>query len=103
MSTFVFLNSILQVLQKVSLLNNILNNKKYLYGRTIYDKPIFCLRVYGLLYITILTYSYTSLKYFNFQNNICTYRYLTEIQCFVHMFYINDMDNSLGPIHEFSF
>ena len=37
----VFLNSTLQVLQKVSVLNNIVNNKIYLYGRNIYHMPIF--------------------------------------------------------------
>ena len=39
---FVFLNGILQVLQKVSLLNqnNIVNNKKYLYGPNIDHKSI---------------------------------------------------------------
>ena len=39
---FVFLNSILQVLQKVSLLNqnNIVNNKKYLYGPNLDHKSI---------------------------------------------------------------
>ena len=37
---FVFLNSTLQVLQKISLLNNILNNKKYFYGRNIDHKSI---------------------------------------------------------------
>ena len=37
---FVFLNSTLKVLQKVSLLNNIVNKKKYLYGRNIDHKSI---------------------------------------------------------------
>ena len=37
---FVFLNSTLQVLQKASLLNNIVNNKKYLYGCNIDHKSI---------------------------------------------------------------
>ena len=37
---FVFLNSTLQVLQKISLLNNILNNNKYLNGRNIDHKSI---------------------------------------------------------------
>ena len=40
MSMLVFLNSRLHVLQKVSLLNNIANNKKYLYGRNIDHKSI---------------------------------------------------------------
>ena len=72
-STFVFLNRTSQVLQKVSPLNNIVNNKKYLYGCNI-DHKFFCLRVYGLLYITISTYSYICLEYFNLQNNVRTYR-----------------------------
>ena len=38
MFAFVFLNSTLQVLQKVSLLNNIVNNQKYLDGRDINHK-----------------------------------------------------------------
>ena len=37
---FVFLNSTLQALQKASLLNNIVNNKKYLYGCNIDHKSI---------------------------------------------------------------
>ena len=41
MSTIVFLNNKLQVLQKVFLLNNMVNNKKYLYGRNIDHKFIF--------------------------------------------------------------
>ena len=40
MSIFVFLNSTLQVLQKVSLLINIVNNKKYLYEHNIDHKSI---------------------------------------------------------------
>ena len=40
MSMFVFLNSTLQVLQKVSLLNNIVNSKKYFFGRNIDHKSI---------------------------------------------------------------
>ena len=39
-STFVVLNITLQVLQLISLLNNIANDKKYLYGRNIDHKPI---------------------------------------------------------------
>ena len=40
MAIFVFLNSTLQVLQKISLLNNILNDNEYLYGRNIDHKSI---------------------------------------------------------------
>ena len=40
MSTFVVLNITLQLLQLISLLNNIANNKKYLYGRNIDHKHI---------------------------------------------------------------
>ena len=43
MSKFVFLISTLPVLQKVSLLNNIVNNKKYLYGRNIDHKLLLLL------------------------------------------------------------
>ena len=78
MSTFVFLNNTLSFQTvhyryftasiKQRVLNNVVNNKRYLYGCNIYHKPISCLRVYGLLYITISTYSYTSLKYLDFQN-----------------------------------
>ena len=76
MSMFVFLNSTLQVLLKISLLKEILSNK---------------------------TDSFICIKYFNLQNKICTYRLLTEIQCFVRTLYINDMDIFGGPIHEFFF
>ena len=48
---FVFLNSALQVLQKVYLLNNIVNNKKYLYGRNI-DMPI-SIREYMVYYLLL--------------------------------------------------
>ena len=37
---FDFLNNTLEVLQNVSLLNNKVNNKKYLYGRNIDQKYI---------------------------------------------------------------
>ena len=60
-------------------------------------------RVYGLLSISTSADSYICSKYFNLQNKTCTYRYLTENQCFVHTFYINDMGNYLGPVHGFSF
>ena len=40
MPVFDFLNSALQVLQKVSLLNNIVNNKRHLYGCNIDFKSI---------------------------------------------------------------
>ena len=52
MSMFVFLNSTLQVLQKVSLLNNIANNKKYLYGRNI-DHKFISVREYMGYYILL--------------------------------------------------
>ena len=48
---FAFLNSALQVLQKVYLLNNIVNNKKYLYGRNI-DMPI-SIREYMVYYLLL--------------------------------------------------
>ena len=48
---FVFLSSALQVLQKVYLLNNIVNNKKYLYGRNI-DMPI-SIREYMVYYLLL--------------------------------------------------
>ena len=50
MSMFVFLNSTLQVLQKVSLLSNIVNNKKYLYGRNFNQKSI-SVREYMVYYL----------------------------------------------------
>ena len=51
MFAFVFLNSTLQVLQKVSLLNNIVNNQKYLDGCNINHKstPVREYIVYYLL------------------------------------------------------
>ena len=49
---FVFLNSTLQVLQKISLLNNILNNKKYFYGRNIDHKSI-SVREYMVYYLLL--------------------------------------------------
>ena len=52
MSKFVFLISTLPVLQKVSLLNNIVNNKKYLYGRNIDHKSI-SIREYMIYYILL--------------------------------------------------
>ena len=48
----VFLNSRLHVLQKVSLLNNIANNKKYLYGRNIDHKSI-PVREYMVYYLLL--------------------------------------------------
>ena len=48
---FVFLNIALQVLQKVYLLNNIVNNKKYIYGRNI-DMPI-SIREYMVYYLLL--------------------------------------------------
>ena len=65
MSVFEFLNSTLQVLQNVSLLNNKVNSKKYIYGRNIDHKYIS---------ITISTDSCICLKYFNLQNKICRYK-----------------------------
>ena len=47
---FIFLNSTFQVLQKVSLLKNIVNNKKYLYGRNIDHKSI-SFREYMVYYL----------------------------------------------------
>ena len=52
MSMLVFLNSRLHVLQKVSLLNNIANNKKYLYGRNIDHKSI-PVREYMVYYLLL--------------------------------------------------
>ena len=49
---FVFLNSTLKVLQKVSLLNNIVNKKKYLYGRNIDHKSI-SVREYMVYYLLL--------------------------------------------------
>ena len=49
---FVFLNSTLQVLQKVSLLNNIVNNQKYLYQRNIDHKSI-SVREYMVYYLLL--------------------------------------------------
>ena len=49
---FVFLNSKLQVLLKISLLNNILNNKKYLYGRSIDHKSI-SVREHMVYYLSV--------------------------------------------------
>ena len=48
----VFLNSTLQVLQKLSLLNNIVNNRKYLHGRNIDHKSISA-REYMVCYILL--------------------------------------------------
>ena len=48
----VFLNSTLQVPQKVSLLNNIVNNKKYLYGHNI-DPKITSVWEYMVYYILL--------------------------------------------------
>ena len=50
---FVFLNSTLQVLQKVYLLNNKVNSKKYLYGRNI-DHKYISLKEYTVYYILLL-------------------------------------------------
>ena len=52
MPVFVFLNSTLQVLLKISLLNNILNNKKYLYRRNIDHKSI-SVREYMAYYLLL--------------------------------------------------
>ena len=49
---FVFLNSTLQVLQKVSPLKNIVNNKKYLCRRNIDHKTI-SVREYMVYYILL--------------------------------------------------
>ena len=49
---FVFLNSTLKVLQKVSLLSNIVNKKKYLYGRNIDHKSI-SVREYMVYYLLL--------------------------------------------------
>ena len=49
---FVFLNSTLKVLQKVSLLSNIVNKKKYLYGRNIDHKSI-SVREYMVYYVLL--------------------------------------------------
>ena len=50
---FVFLNSTLKVLQKVYLLNNKVNSKKYLYGRNI-DHKYISLREYTVYHILLL-------------------------------------------------
>ena len=52
MSIFVFLDSTLQVLQKVSLLNNMVNNKKYLYGCNIDHKSV-SVREYMVYYMLL--------------------------------------------------
>ena len=49
---FVFLNSTLHVLEKVSLLNDIARNKKYLYGRSIDHKSI-SVREYMVYYLLL--------------------------------------------------
>ena len=49
---FVFLNSTLKVLQKVSLLSNIVNKKKYLYGCNIDHKSI-SVREYMVYYLLL--------------------------------------------------
>ena len=49
---FVLLNSTLKVLQKVSLLSNIVNKKKYLYGRNIDHKSI-SVREYMVYYLLL--------------------------------------------------
>ena len=49
---FVFLNSTLQVLQNVSLLNNIVKNQKYLYQRNIDHKSI-SVREYMVYYLLL--------------------------------------------------
>ena len=49
---FHFLNSTLQLLQNVSLLNNKVNNKKYLYGGNIHHKYI-SVREYMFYYILL--------------------------------------------------
>ena len=49
---FVFLNNTLQVLLKISLLNNILNNKKYIYGHNIDHKSI-SVREYMIYYLLL--------------------------------------------------
>ena len=73
---FDFLNSTLQLIQKVSLLNNKVNYKKYLHGPNIDHKYISVREyiVYNILLFTISTDSCKYLKYFNLQNKICTYR-----------------------------
>ena len=49
---FDFLNNTLQVLQNVSLLNNKVNNKKYLHGRNI-DQKYISVREYMVYYILL--------------------------------------------------
>ena len=49
---FVFLNSTLQLLQKISPLNHILNNKKYIYGRNIDHKSI-SVKKYMVYYLLV--------------------------------------------------
>ena len=88
MSMFVFLNSTLRELQKVSLLNIIVNNKKYLFGRNIDHKSI-SVREY-MVYCLLLTQQIPI-----YISNISTYK--TK--------YIRRGNSriSLGPIHQFSF
>ena len=52
MPMFDFLNNTLQVLQNVSLLNNKVNNKKYLHGRNI-DQKYISVREYMVYYILL--------------------------------------------------
>ena len=49
---FVFPNSTLQLLQKISPLNHILNNKKYIYGRNIDHKSI-SVKEYMVYYLLV--------------------------------------------------
>ena len=49
---FDFLNNTLQVLQNVSLLNNKVNNKKYLHGRNI-DQKYISVREYMVYYMLL--------------------------------------------------
>ena len=102
MSMFVFLNSTLQVLLKRSLLNNISNNKKYLYGRNTDHKSI-SVREYTVYYLLVPQQFHLRVKIFQLaeQNMYVKATYRNHMFC--STFYINYMHNSLGPIHEFSF
>ena len=73
---FVFLNSKLHQLQKISLSNNTLNNKNISLD-AISIRSLFLL---GSIWFTITasTYSFICVKFFTLQNKICTYRKLKK-------------------------
>ena len=67
---FVFLNSTLQVLQKISLLNIHFKETINISMDTILIISLFLLWVYGLPSITASTDYFISIKYFNLQHNM---------------------------------